>query len=594
MKHRSSSISPSRRRNLEVSSPDKHNKLLLKENFNFKSIVNEKDGKITRSTSPFNYHILKKLVDLKGNKEEKNRNRHIIKSSSGKKQRKRNNIINNNNNNNNNNNILLDSSINDSNSSESHLVDLINDWPQSSMKINKLQSNKANKDLRLPLQLLNNNNNRSNNIGSTHIEQKVDHLFDKMTNMITAFDKMSQRTVNKDNNNSIQSRNINQINDYLITIEESNKEKLKQLENELIDLNSNDKPNNIIKNNESSPSTSSKPTSLIFSNESTSLPPKSNSVIVDLADVDFNTSQLKYNQDYKQNQIKTNEKSSSINLVLSKLEEIEKNELEAFEYLKNIDNDEEFENEIKKDISKKTNYDIPNNDIIYRSYDRNLKKSNDSFIPKFQASNVTSLPTSSKSNYYTSRGMKNDKNFKIDHDVVVFSNPIDEDVNENWCNVAKNSNKGDNIGFDEDKLNAPPFSRTFETSLRSTQLPFSNNEIKDKNYITALNGLYNQEDRTIKEINIQREIDSKKLRILKSSLQVVNISPEFVDDFSDYFYKFKANRKLKEVAFNTRGLSLSDAADKIADRITEDIINGVTGEIDEFVNEYAERFLDKI
>jgi len=58
--------------------------------------------------------------------------------------------------------------------------------------------------------------------------------------------------------------------------------------------------------------------------------------------------------------------------------------------------------------------------------------------------------------------------------------------------------------------------------------------------------------------------------------------------------QFKYSRSLKEVAFACRGLSLTDAVNEIATALEEAVVGEVGEELNDFFDEYATKFLEKI
>jgi len=50
----------------------------------------------------------------------------------------------------------------------------------------------------------------------------------------------------------------------------------------------------------------------------------------------------------------------------------------------------------------------------------------------------------------------------------------------------------------------------------------------------------------------------------------------------------------KDVAFRSRGVSMSDVADQLTDQIMMNMIASIASELDEYCNEYSEKLINKI
>ena len=53
-------------------------------------------------------------------------------------------------------------------------------------------------------------------------------------------------------------------------------------------------------------------------------------------------------------------------------------------------------------------------------------------------------------------------------------------------------------------------------------------------------------------------------------------------------------RLFKDVAFRSRGVSMSDVADQLTDQIMMNMIASIASELDEYCNEYSEKLITKI
>ena len=278
-------------------------------------------------------------------------------------------------------------------------------------------------------------------------------------------------------------------------------------------------------------------------------------------------------------------KTKIIELVLSRIQALEKTEKEVLRSLSSSNNNNN--NSTKVTISHDTTENIVSQQRrqLHREQ-RRIQKNDISVLPNShsQKGNENAI----KSKFDNLMSYTNTKNFD--------NNNNDDDDNDNADNTLI--------------LQAPPISETFETSIMGqTQgkkqwegtIAINDNDANDINVnvnatdnitpeLLTLLGKHDK-DRLNKRLTAS---ERRQIEAIRELPYLPSLSYDSKIYFDEYVRDLARIRELKAVPWAVRGMDLVEVADKLTDRLTDTIIDEVTVELESFVNDYAEKFIDKI